>query len=396
MLVLGPSRFQARTTSYIRRLVPIHFVLCSGMGAVLLLSVFVLALARPFTAATTLAGLALSAPAILFLWLMRRACYIDSRPRLAAEAGIIYPFLVLAGIVLLVRAGLLSAATTLVILGLASFLVAWWLRVRLGRSGDDSSAPISYPDVATAHWRYGRWALGSQLLGWAPGNIVVLVLPLWHSLNDAATLRVAMLLIMPVLQTVAALTGLLVPALVRARMSGHLRSTAINALIIFFGISLAYVPLVLGFGSQLSQQVFGDQYQLEGITLWLLAAILLFTAILGVVSSVLRALERPDYLMWTNVAATVVTCVVGLPLVFWWGVNGALGSVLLSVVTTLALATWGSRRLTELDSGSPGENVFLSEGPIHVSAAKRKRRHQQLQLRPVSAEMRRIGARTDH
>jgi O-antigen/teichoic acid export membrane protein len=346
MLVLGPSRFKTRTAAYIRRLVPIHFVVSSAMGAALLLTVVVLAVLQSFDAATTLAALALSGPAILFLWLMRRACYIDSRPRLAATAGLIYPLLVLSGMWVLVRATTLSAATTLLVLGVASLLVAWWLRVRLGRLSDESSDPISHRDVAAAHWRYGRWALGSGLLGWVPGNIVVLALPLWHSLDDAATLRVAMTLIMPMLQIVAALTILLVPALVRARLAGRLRSTATTAMIIFFGFSLAYAPLVIGFGSQLVQLVFGTQYHLDRSTLWLLAVIPLGTAILGVSSSVLRAVERPDCVLWANVAATAVTFIVGLPLVFKWGTNGALGSVLLSLVTTVILASWAGHRLT--------------------------------------------------
>ena len=58
MLVLGPSRFKARTAAYIRRLVPIHFALSSGMGVVILLGVLSLTLLWPIFAATTLAALA--------------------------------------------------------------------------------------------------------------------------------------------------------------------------------------------------------------------------------------------------------------------------------------------------------------------------------------------------
>ena len=87
----------------------------------------------------------------------------------------------------------------------------------------------------------GRSAVG--LLGWVPGNIVVLALPLWHSLNAAATLRVGLILIMPMLQVIAALTILLVPALVRARLSGKLRSVSTTAMIIFVGFGVAYGPV---------------------------------------------------------------------------------------------------------------------------------------------------------
>jgi O-antigen/teichoic acid export membrane protein len=252
----------------------------------------------------------------------------------------------------LVRAGSLSAATALAILGLASFLVAWWLLGRLTRTGGDSSALIARSEVVAAHWRYGKWALGSGILGWVPGNIVVLALPLWYSLDAAATLRVALILIMPILHVVAALSILLVPSLVRARSAGHLRSAATRALIIFFGLSLAYGPLVIAFGSQLAGSVFGVEYQFDRLTLTLLAIIPLLTAILAVSSSVLRALERPDWIMWANAASTAVTCVIGLPLVYWWGVDGALGSVLLSLVTTVVVVAHAGHRLALEDSAS--------------------------------------------
>ena len=86
MLVLGPSRYQERTAAYVRRLATLHFALTSVMGLALLLVVGALTLLLPqFTAAITLVALALSAPAILFVWMVRRACYIESRPRLAAS-----------------------------------------------------------------------------------------------------------------------------------------------------------------------------------------------------------------------------------------------------------------------------------------------------------------------
>ena len=349
MLVFGPSRYRDSTAAYVRRLTPLHFVVTAGMSAALLLGLLVLTFVRPSSGwGPALAGLAVSAPAILFLWLMRRACYIEARPHLAAAAGLAYALLIPAGMLLLTHAGLLTGASAFINLAVASLLVAWWLKLRLGRSRAAPGTTFPSANVATAHWGYGRWALGSGLLGWVPGNLVVLALPLWHSLSDAATLRVATMLIMPVLQIEAALGTLLTPALVRARLSGELRSTASMALILFSGFSFVYGPLVIGLGSRLAHWLFGGQYQFGGVTLWLLAATPLFTAISLVSSAVLRALERPDRVLWTNVASTAVTCVIGLPLIWLWSVDGALGSVLLSAVTAAVLATWAGHRLTEV------------------------------------------------
>jgi len=347
MLVFGPSRYRDRTAAYVRRLTFLHLVLTAGMSVALLSGLLVVALmGSPSGSTPALAGLAVSAPAILFLWLMRRACYIETRPRLAATSGLAYALLVSAGMVLLTREDALTAASALMAFGLASLVVAWWLKLRLSRFHRPSVATLSLADVATSHWSYGRWALGSGLFGWVPGNLVLLAMPLWHSLDDVATLRVAMTLIMPVLQAEGALAALLTPALVRARLSGQLRSTAKRALTIFFAFSLLYVPLVIGFGSRLAQWLFGDHYQFDRPTLGLLAATPLFIAISLVSAGTLQALERPDQIFWINAALAVGTCVVGLPFVFVWGVAGALASMLLSAVMGAALATWASLRLT--------------------------------------------------
>jgi O-antigen/teichoic acid export membrane protein len=345
MLVLGPSRYQERTAAYLRRLSTLHFALTSVMGVVLLLVVGVVTLLEPqFTAAATLAALAVATPAILLLWLVRRACYIESRPRPAAAASLVYALLVPAGMLLLTQVGMLTAASGLLTLGLASLLVGWWLTLRLIRSTSEPIAQSPAPDVMRAHWSYGKWALGFGLLSWVPPNAVVLALPLWHSLEDAGTLRVATTLMLPVLHVHGALGPLLMPALVRARFSGQLGSTARLARVLFLSLSIGYAPVVLIFGSRLAQLLFGTQYSIDGATLWLLAAIPVVTAVSTVAGAVLRALERLDWVLWTYVAATAATLLVGLPLIFHYGVDGALASLLLSAATTAIVGTHASRR----------------------------------------------------
>jgi O-antigen/teichoic acid export membrane protein len=346
MLILGPSRYRKSTATYIRRLTPLHFILTSGMSVALLLVVLILSiLHRKLGPTSTLIALALAAPAVLFLWLMRRACYIETRPQLAVVAGLAYALLVPAGMLLFTRTKVLTAASALVALGMSSLLVAWWLKLRLTHS---SSAPTilgSSKSIARAHWTYGRWALGSALLSWVPANAVVLALPLWHSLDDAGTLRVATTLMLPIQHVQAALALLILPALVRTRLSGQLRSRATLVRVLFVGSSVVYAPLVIIFGTEIAELLFGTQYELDGITLWLLAAIPLATAVSAVSGAVLRVLERPDQVLWTYVAAATVTCLIGLPLVYHFSVDGALASMLLSTATTAVLATYAGRQL---------------------------------------------------
>lgn len=376
MLILGPSRFRQRTAAYVRRLSTLNFLLTSVMGVVLLLVVAALTLVKPqFAAATTLAALAVSAPAILFMWLVRRACYIESRPRLAAASALVYALIVPAGMFLLTHVGALTAGSGLMIMGVSGLVVAWWLTLRLTRASAEPTTAISRPEITRAHWTYGRWALGSGLLSWVPSNAVVLALPLWHSLEDAGALRVATTLMLPVLHVQGALGPLFMPALVRARISGQLRSRAMAMGSLFLALSALYAPLVLIFGSWFAQLLFGTEYSVDGTTLWLLAAIPLVSAVSGVSGAVLRAVERPDRVLWTYVASTVVTCLFGLPLVFAYGVDGALASLLLSAATTAILGTHASRRFIAAPTRPTGALTEPGAWPdIPRSAGTRARR----------------------
>jgi O-antigen/teichoic acid export membrane protein len=355
MLVFGPARYRNRSATYVRRLCSLNLVLTAGMGTALLVGAGMLAWLRPaFEGTLTLAALAVASPAILLLWLMRRACYIDARPGVAASGGLAYALLLPLALLVVAELGLLTSASAILVVGAVSLPVAWWLWHRLVRSGALTPGPTSRSDVAHSHWSYGRWALATGVLSWVPANAVVLALPLWHSLDDAAILRVATTLVLPVLHVQGALAPLLIPALVRARDSDRLRSTATRTGLLFLGLGAAYVPIVVLLGEELVRLLFGPQYRLDSTTLLMLAALPLVAAVSGVAASLLRALERPDQVLLTYVAASAVTCLVGLPLVSAYSVHGALASVLLSSATTATLGTAACWRLTRGSAATPG------------------------------------------
>jgi hypothetical protein len=90
------------------------------MSVVLLLAVLLLiGSGHNPDAAATLSSLAVASPAVLFLWLMRRAPYIDARPKMAAVAGLAYALLLPAGLLLLLSLGWLTSATSVLTMGAA-------------------------------------------------------------------------------------------------------------------------------------------------------------------------------------------------------------------------------------------------------------------------------------
>jgi O-antigen/teichoic acid export membrane protein len=362
MLVFGPARFRDCAADYLRRLVVWHFAVTVLMAVIVCVFVATYARLRPDSAAlgVSLAAMAVSSPGVLLLWMMRRACYIDSQPRAAAVAGMAYLAVTVPAIVVEEAAGVLSPASAFLTMAGASVSVAWWLRTRVSRQVIERRGEVSVRVVGAAHLRYGRWALGSAILSWVPGNVVILLLPLWYSLQEAGVLKVALTLSMPVLQLLTALGTLLLPALVRARSSGRLAATAGMAQAVFLAMALASAPLTVALGPWLVNLLFGAQYELSRATLSLVAALPVAVSISLVSAGILRAMERPDRVLWTYVASTAVTCSAGLLLVYLWGVNGALASLVLSASVAAIVAKESSRRLT---AEAPG----IADGEVSSS-----------------------------
>ena len=84
--------------------------------------------------------------------------------------------------------------------------------------------------VLSEHLSYGRWAIMTNVLMWVPLNFFIMFSG-WIDIEASATLRLANLLL-PLLQTNAALSALLVPAMVARTggLHGQLRNLLLLAL----------------------------------------------------------------------------------------------------------------------------------------------------------------------
>ena len=67
------------------------------------------------------------------------------------------------------------------------------------------------------HWQYGRWIGATGLVSWFNGYIYYFLLPIWGGLAATGALKAILNLVMPILQSDAALVTLLTPAFVRSR-----------------------------------------------------------------------------------------------------------------------------------------------------------------------------------
>lgn len=343
MLVYGAGRFRERVPSYLRALLTGHGVYVLGAGLLLGLTAAVIGLAGAPALAAELGTLAVAQAAILFLWTMRRACYVVFRPQWAAAGGAVYLVVVVGGALVLGAAGWLTGPLAFALMGGAGLLVGTGLAVRLGVSLG-GPGPALAREAFEVHHGYGRWASMTAVLEWLHGALPFLVLPLFSGLAGSALLRALYNLAMPALQGVQALTNLAVPLFVQAREGGRLRGEALRLGVLLVGGSALY-GLVLGlFGQPVMGWLYGGQYEATLLMRWLMAAVPVVAATGGVLMAVLRAQERPKAVFGARVGAVGAAATGGAALVSAFGVPGAVASDLLAYGTEAALMARALRR----------------------------------------------------
>ncbi|WP_412068175.1 glycosyltransferase [Rubrivirga sp. IMCC43871] len=346
MLVFGPGRFEGKTGPYLRSLLAEHARYSVAVGA-LLAAGGGLAWALGSPAFGALLGvLAVAQSAILALWLMRRACYVVSRPDWAAAAGALYLVLLLGGAVALYRVDALSGAAGFALMGATSLVAAVALGVRLGipvRAAD----PALAADARAAHVEYGRWAAPTGAIEWAQTAIPYLALPLFVGLAGSGALRAFYNLAMPAMMGFSALATLCLPIFVRARAAGTLRRSARSVGAAFVAMAVAYGALMLLFGKAAVAFLYDGQYVLTTPVLVLLALAPLGVAVANVLMTVVRSAERPEAVFRARVATVGVVGTVGLGMTAALGVVGALLSDMLGLLCEIGILAGPARRETD-------------------------------------------------
>ena len=366
MVVFGPGKYSAHFEEYLGILLRGHFSLMVPGGLILVAVAFLLGRVYSASVERAFLGLAVAAPFILLLWLVRRAFYVRLQPGWAAAGGFLYLAFLLGFMGALWAARRLSPVTALFGMGAAALVVSFSLLLRLGPTWTAEGGNPNTAVVFADHWRYGRWSVATAGIGWLPSNVYYVLLPYWFGLQGAGAFRALMNLAMPVLHSVGALSLILLPVLVRNRKeSGFhgMAKTMESFLALFVAGSALYLILLLGLRSQLLELLYGGKYRQSAFLPVLLVGLLPFgSSLVAVVGSALRALERPEWIFWCYVGSGTVTLLLGVPLAAVVGVSGGLLGLLLSYLVTAALMFWFYRR-------SPREQPVPGSGGASPSRA---------------------------
>lgn len=350
MLVFGAGKFQGRVPSYLRVLLVGHvrFVAVAGLALGLAAAGFLVG--GEVELAAALATLAVAQAFIMFLWLMRRACYVVFKPQLATFAGAVYLVLVVGSAVILQEMGLLTGPISFCVMGVGALVsgggLAWYLGVFRARHQSGLME-----EARDAHWEYGKWASATGGLQWLHGSLPFLILPLFAGLEGSATLRALFNLAMPALQGFSALALLALPMFVQARMNGRLFQTARNLGFALAGLAIGYGLLVGLFGAPLVAWLYRGQYHVDPAMIWLMAALPLIAVTSGVLMAVLRAQERPKAAFQARAGAVGVAATLGVAITAAFGVVGAIASDLLAFTTEVLVMTGMLRRRRKMESG---------------------------------------------
>ncbi len=334
MLVFGPGWLRSRFATYQTILARYHWMfgglVVLGFGAIggLLRG----PLGQPDLGWSFL-GLALAAPPVLFLWLVRRGAYAVLEPRLAAWGGGLYLVLYLGGIGGLAVMGRLSEGSAFVAMGLAALVAGLWVFAAVQRHADGLRGPVEPTEVVARHWAYGRWTLVGGLAAWVPANVYFVLLPVLAGLEATAQFKALFNLVMPILHLNAALGGLLVPLLVRARQDGMASRYIRLFLLGRSGLSLLYWGGLFLVGDTTMGFFYGDRYPASGLS-WL-ALVALAEAVYTTYQSALLAQERPHRMAWAFLLGALVALPLSLLLI---RAHGVIGAVIAMVAVKFVLA----------------------------------------------------------
>jgi glycosyltransferase involved in cell wall biosynthesis/O-antigen/teichoic acid export membrane protein len=329
MMVVGPGEFGTRLGSYLK------LVNRLNGGAVLALG-FIAACASLFYRGSAvrdaLSALGLALPGYLLLLTCRREQYVTDKPIRAFYMSVAYAALLSAALALLHTMGRLRAWDAVLVTGV-SLPVALWAMLWRAWPPDYQPSQHTLPEIATAHWGYGKWLLASALLGIGISDMQVLLLSKMVSLSSAGILRALMNFILPVGQLLTVLSVFSLPKLARHMkengVARGLRSSAFYSLGIIL-IAFLYSGVLVLLGSPLEHLLYGDRLSAYVADLPWLALSALLSGVAIAFTAPLRAAQNSQHTLFAGLAATLTGLAASFVLLPRYGLQGALISLVLA------------------------------------------------------------------
>jgi glycosyltransferase involved in cell wall biosynthesis/O-antigen/teichoic acid export membrane protein len=365
MGVLGPALHRQSLSSYVGKLIQLHFALTAGSA--ITLAIAAAAISRfPHSAELSgaLWGACLAIPWVLFLWLVRQVAYLDMRSDIAAKVAIVYAAAMLFMIFTLRALGRMTPFGAFLALAVAgavagASLIAW-IRPKFRASSTDAS----FATIWKQHWDYGRWVVVTALVYWVSGQAAYyLIAAAFLKMDDVGTISALQNFVAPLSQFLTALSLLLLPW-----ASKQLADKGVEAFhrgirritLLFTGVGIAYCILLVALGGQLIALFYHGKYAQSAALIPMLALSQGFIALSQGPVIGLRAMQRPSRIFIGYSVAAAFSILVGLALTRHWGalgnVTGMAASSLCFLLTTV-YSYWRERKQQRSGPGAVREDM---------------------------------------
>jgi O-antigen/teichoic acid export membrane protein len=352
MNVLGPTRYADRIPAYLGALVRGHVGLASVLALALACGAAV-TLAAGSAVAAPLFGVAAALPFVLLLWLLRQACYLETKPALALRGSAVYALVLLAAIVgmrLLGPRSAISAPSAFAAMAVASAAASAVLWRSLGVDHRAGAALLAEQPLASEHWRFGRWITAATVANVIGSGLYAPIVGGVAGLGQSGAYRALLNLVLPIQQALAAVGLLALPWLARRRAASGPRAAAqatARLVAAHLGLSGGYVLVLSLLGRRVLDLVYGrGAYPGIGSLIPLVGASVVIAAAGQAFAIALRASEAPHAIFWSKAASAVLFVGAGLPLIGRGGLRGAVVTMIVAAAgeaAVLAALAWSSR-----------------------------------------------------
>jgi O-antigen/teichoic acid export membrane protein len=334
MLVFGAGSYRERFRGYLGTILAGH-VVTVVTASVVLASVGVgvrYAVAFDGSAfdavGAAVIGASFALPSVLAMWTLRRACYVQKRPALAAVGSGAYLVIALGILWAVATYRGLTALTGFLAIGAAGIVSGAILVMVVKPTTAADARPAGRRVLAQEHWDYGKWLLLTSGFAWVQANVYYLVLPGVAGLAGVASLRATANVLTPWYQSVVAVSTLLVPhftTLATDRGIDALRQSTARLILIYTGAWAVLWIVLLWIQQPLLHAFYGGRYgELGSGQLMLMAVTPLPLGIGYIVSAAVRALRLPQMIFRSYTVSTALTLTLGAVLVMTHGVSGAI------------------------------------------------------------------------
>ena len=338
-LVLAVTVFATRRAGYLAALLRFHVVVsvvvAAGFGGAAAVCT-----AFPGTVgfAPALAGLAISTPCVLLLWLVRSVYYIDMAPRQAALGAFGYCCFLTA--LLFLGRSYISTFTAFLATGGASLVVALLLLTRLPRHPATAQDAVPFAELWRESWEFGRWELATSLVIWVTSGLCYPLTAAALGATYAGALRGLQNFSLPFTHAFVACLRLAVPYASR-QYETEGRGVAARLVYALLGVaivvSLAYMGLIVALGTLPTDLLYGGKFG-EFVSL---IPLVLLGALLGssieAVGVGLRATRNHRGLFLAYLAAALPYLLLGYPAAVAFGLTGVIAG--LAAANGVALVT---------------------------------------------------------